>query len=409
MHPSARNQIGNPRNPNYEQDIFYVTKHNKWVLNAIGIWPAVFEDIGNFLSKIAICVNNLAFLFTLIQCVLHIVLEQKDQLLRLKLSGLTSFSFISLMKYWVLTMRKPKIEHCIKQVYSDWKQVEDQKDREHMLKYGKIGRHLTMCSVIFMYSGGIIYHTIMQYAMGSYVDEYNRTIKLLVYPTYSGFYDVQRTPVYELIYILQCMCGFVFDTVTTGACGLAALFATHACGQIDVIISRLNDLVDGKFSKGNSNSYIRLTKIIKHHIRILRFSEMVGTVLQEVCFLEFIGTTFVICLLEYYCLTDWEQNNIIGLSTYTLLLISLTFNMFLLCYIGNLLIEKSTLVGEFCYMTDWYNLPTQTTKGLILIIAMSHNPVKISAGSVIDLSLPSFVNVLKTSLAYLNFLRAMVV
>ncbi|XP_017759707.1 PREDICTED: odorant receptor 4-like [Eufriesea mexicana] len=316
----------------------------------------------NLIRTVAVCLS----LHSDTVCVLHIVLEQKDQLLRLKLSGLTSFSFISLMKYWVLTMRKPKIEHCIKQVYSDWKQVEDQKDREHMLKYGKIGRNLTMCSVIFMYSGGIIYHTIMQYDMGSYVDEYNRTIKLLVYPTRDNW-------------CLWTGCTF------------------------------LNDLVDGKFSKGNSNSYIRLTKFIKRHIRILRFSEMVGTVLQEVCFLEFIGTTFVICLLEYYCLTDWEQNNIIGLSTYTLLLISLTFNMFLLCFIGNLLIEKSSIVGEFCYMTDWYNLSTQMTKGLTLIIALSHIPAKISAGRIIYLSLPTFVDVLKTSFAYLNFLRKAVV
>ena len=140
-----------------------------------------------------------------------------------------------------------------------------------MLKYGKIGRKLTVYSAVFMYSGGIIYHTFMQYAIGSYVDEFNRTIKLLVYPTYSALYDVQKSPVYELVYVLQCMCGYVFDTVTAGACGLAALFATHACGQIDVIISRLDDLIDGKFSEENSNLNGRLVEIVQHHIKTIKY------------------------------------------------------------------------------------------------------------------------------------------
>ncbi|KAK1131490.1 hypothetical protein K0M31_017774 [Melipona bicolor] len=271
MHPLIRNHGDQPRNPNYEKDIVYVTRHNKWVLNSIGIWPAVLEGFGQFLPKIAIGVSNLVLFFTLVQCVLHIIFEQKDPLLRLKILGLTCFSFISLMKYWALTARKSKIEHCIEQLYADWKQVEFQRDRKLMLKYGKIGRKLTVYSVVFMYSGGIIYHTIMQYAIGSYVDEFNRTIKLLVYPTYSALYDVQKSPVYELVYVVQCMCGYVFDTVTAGACGLAALFATHVCGQIDVLMSRLDDLIDGKFSEENSSLNVRLVEIVQHHIRTLKY------------------------------------------------------------------------------------------------------------------------------------------
>ncbi|XP_043517133.1 odorant receptor 13a-like [Frieseomelitta varia] len=393
MHPPIRNHVDHPRNPNYEKDIVYVTRHNKWVLNSIGIWPAVLKGIGQFLPKIAIGVSNLVLFFTLVQCVLHIVFEQKDPLLRLKILGLTCFSFISLMKYWALTARKSKIEHCIEQLYADWKQVKFQRDRKLMLKYGKIGRKLTVYGAVFMYSGGIIYHTIMQYAIGSYVDEFNRTIKLLVYPTYSALYDVQKDPIYELVYVLQCMCGYVFDSVTAGACGLAALFATHACGQIDIVMSRIEDLIDGKFSEEATSLNVRLVEIVQRHIKTLKFSAMIETVLQEVCFLEFFGSTFVICLLEFYCITDWEQNNKIGLMTYSLLLTSLTFNMFLLCYIGDLLIEKSTNVGISCCMIDWYRLPAKTVQDLILIIAMSNNPSKISAGRIVDLSLASFGSV----------------
>ena len=94
--------------------------------------------------------------------------------------------------------------------------------------------------------------------------------------------------------------------------------------------------------------------------------------------------------------------------------------MFLLCYIGDLLIEKvfyfvssfvlhvdfftnfvcyilftpqSTNVGISCCMIDWYRLPAKTVQDLILIIAMSNTPAKISAGRIVDLSLLTFGNV----------------
>ncbi|XP_071862837.1 odorant receptor 4 [Bombus fervidus] len=409
MHLSMQHKCDyTPRNLYYKKDIAYVTKHSKWILQSIGIWPAVLGDVTKFLPKIAIALSNFVLLFAIIPCILHIIFEEKDTIMRLKLSGLLSFCCTSLMKYWALTLRKPRIKGCIEQVWIDWEQVELHKDREIMLKYGRVGRNLTIICAVFMYTGGTIYHSILQYAIGTFVDEHNRTIKPLVYPTYSALYDVQSSPIYDLVYVIHCMCGYVMYSITAGACGLAALFATHTCGQIDIIISRLNDLVHGEYMKETLNLNARLIEIVERHLRILRFSTAVEMVLQEVCFLEFIGSTCMICLLEYYCITDWEQSNTISLTTYTMLLISLTFNIFILCYIGELLIEKSSSVGLSCFMIDWFHLPTKTIHGLILIIAMSNNPAKISAGKIADLSLSTFGSVLKSSLAYLSFLRTTV-
>lgn len=50
-------------------------------------------------------------------------------------------------------------------------------------------------------------------------------------------------------------------------------------------------------------------------------------------------------------------------------------------------------IGKACFMIEWYRLPTKTMRGLVLIIAMSSNPVKISAGKLAELSLFTFGNV----------------
>ncbi|KAK1131483.1 hypothetical protein K0M31_017767 [Melipona bicolor] len=111
-----------PRNPNYENDFIYVTKYLKWILNSIGIWPAMLKGIGRFLPKIAIVLSNLVFIFFEVQCMLHITLEEKDPS-KLRILGLASYTLVGLLKYWALIIRKSRIRYCIEEMNTDWKQV----------------------------------------------------------------------------------------------------------------------------------------------------------------------------------------------------------------------------------------------------------------------------------------------
>ncbi|XP_026669563.1 uncharacterized protein LOC108625196 isoform X2 [Ceratina calcarata] len=382
MHLFTQDQMGHkPGNRNYEQDIVFITKHNKWLLKSIGIWPSVLKGAARFLPKIIIGIFTLALCFAIIPCILYIVFEERDSVMKLKLTGLLSFTVSCLFKYWFLSVQKPKIEDCIEQVQIDWKQVEFPNDRELMLKYGQVGRNLTIFCSVFMCSGEIFYSLILPYAIGTFIDEHNRTIKPVIYPTYSVLFDVQTSPIYEIVYTVHVICGYVSSSITAGTYGLAALFVTHACGQIDIVVSHLSDLIHNEHIKKTSILNRRFKQIIEHHLRILRFSAAVNFMLREICLVELVCSTCNICLLEYYCLTDWKESNTIGLTTYTMLLISLTFNIFILCYIGDLLIEKTSSMGQTCFMLDWYNLPGKTIQGLVLIIAMSGSPAKITAGS----------------------------
>lgn len=96
---------------------------------------------------------------------------------------------------------------------------------------------------------------------------------------------------------------------------------------------------------------------------------------------------------------------------YTTVLLTFIFNIFILCFIGQLLTDQ-VLTGYLIrmirvtnllsyklqstkmYITsctlDWYRIPHKTAHGLILIIAVSSVPIKITAGKFMDLSLYSF-------------------
>lgn len=137
-----------------------------------------------------------------------------------------------------------------------------------MLKYASTGRRLSIISATSMYIAGFIYHTILPFCTEHKVN--NQTIRPLVYPTYSKFHQTQMSPIYELVYLAHCVCGYTMYSVTAGSCGLAAIFVTHACGQIEMIASRLKDLPRGKKFEQSSDVNQRVASIVKQHVRLLR-------------------------------------------------------------------------------------------------------------------------------------------
>ncbi|XP_076376035.1 odorant receptor 85b-like [Megalopta genalis] len=394
--------VGKPRNPYYEKDIVYLFKPCKWIMKSIGIWPGLLKDSHKLLPQLAIGVCNVVLLFALIPFTLYLTLEEKNFTIAMSLVGLEVFFWLTMFKYWSLIASKPALKKCIRIVQDDWKEVERREERELMLKYGNMSRNVTILCVVLMYSGDFLYHTIAKYAIGTHIDEHNRTIKPLNYPAYSGLFDPQKRPYYDLVFVMHIFCGYIINSVTISVCGLAALFAAHVCGQIDIMILNLQNLADqGRRTDLNP----RLAKIVEHHVRTLRFSSMIETLLQEACFFEFLGSTTLICLVEYYTILDWKNNNTVGLVTNIVILIAFMFNIFILCYIGDLLVEKTDNVGLLCFTIDWYHFPIETIRSLILIIGMSRFPSKISAGQIAVLDLTTFGNIIKSSLAYLSILR----
>lgn len=120
---STREKHDTSPNVNYQQDIQYIFKPSSWILGSLGIWPIAIRGVGKYISKFAILVCNLALVFAMVPCILHIIYDQKDLNLRLKLSGLLGFCLTALTKYFILVIRQSKIQSCIEQVKNDWWQV----------------------------------------------------------------------------------------------------------------------------------------------------------------------------------------------------------------------------------------------------------------------------------------------
>lgn len=201
---------------------------------------------------------------------MYIVLEIKDFYNQLKLGSALSFFMMAVMKYCALILREDDIRRCVDYIESDWKNVRYTEDRKIMLENANFGRKLVIVCGAFMYGGVLFYYVAVPLTCAKIVEEDgNLTYRRLVYPVPKVIVDTRRNPVNEIFYFLQLMSGFVAHNITVAACGLAALLAMHAYGQLQVLMSWLNHLVDGREGVTDTVDE-RLASVIQLHVRILK-------------------------------------------------------------------------------------------------------------------------------------------
>jgi len=134
-----------------------------------------------------------------------------------------------------------------------------------MLDNARFGRWLSVVSAIFMYSAGIFFTTLMPICARRTEIIDNETVRSLSFPIYRGLFDPRATPFFEIAQFAQIMAGYIIYTLTISVCSLAAVFVMHTCGQIQILMLKMEDLTDGASGTVNEN----LSDIVRTHIRIL--------------------------------------------------------------------------------------------------------------------------------------------
>ncbi|XP_014487622.1 PREDICTED: odorant receptor 4-like [Dinoponera quadriceps] len=309
--------------------------------------------------------------------------------------------------YLVLLQHSVNIRDCIEHMSADWGMMQKADDREVMMQHAKFGRFIAVICGVIMQGGSFLYGVAKAMKTVTIVIG-NETVTMhpMTCPAYSKIIDMRYSPVNEIVLVIQILSTFVVSFATVGICSLAAVLATHASGQLNVLYMRLDEL-SKKQKEGNHIDEQRMIVIVEHHLRVLSFISRVENIMHKASLVELTGCTIILCLLGYYILMNWGTFDAAQITSYVIVYVSMAFNIFIFCYIGEIITEKCKRVGEVAYMTNWYNLHHKTAHGLVLIIARSSNVIKITAGKLIQLSIATFGDVFKTSLAYLNILRTM--
>ncbi|XP_003484578.1 odorant receptor 82a-like [Bombus impatiens] len=385
----------------------YGLQLNRWFLKPIGVWPS-FPSTTRFEKIVSITLNVICYssiILTTIPCLVRMFLEDESIYLKLKSLGPVSHWIVSGANYTTLLLRSKDIRQCMEHMEADWQTVTREKDQWVMLKNAKFGRYVAASCAIFMQSGIMCF--IFVAAMDTVeiqIGNETRILHVLPCAVYKKLINVDESPTNEIMLFLQAWCTMIANSSTVGMFSLAAVLAAHACGQLNVVMVWITEFVNEPKKTDGPNS---IGVIVERHLRTLNFIGYIENLMNRIYFLEIFRCTMDICILGYYILSEWADQNVQSLITYIMIYISIGFNVFLICYIGEILTEQSKKVGEVVYMTNWYYLPDKTILDLILIIARSGVVVQITAGKMVHMSVYTFGDVVKTGFAYLNLLRQM--
>ncbi|KAL0117021.1 hypothetical protein PUN28_010115 [Cardiocondyla obscurior] len=386
----------------------YSLQINRWCLKPIGAWS--FMSMSSTLQKIVtvtqIVVCSLTIAIVTVPCILYVLFEDQAITTKLNALGPLLHRIMGSISYWVLLTRSHEIRNCIEHMETDWQLVRRIGDRETMMQYVKFGRFLAGVNAAITQGGQLLFGTARAIKTTTIMVG-NETFKThpMTCPAYSGLIDTRFSPINEIILIVQFISAFVVSSAIVSVCSFAGVFAMHACGQLNVLYTWLNELVADYKKKGSQSVDQKLATIVEHHLRVLSFIARVENIMHKVCLAILMGCTLNMCLLGYYSITNWGAFDGAKILSYIILYTSMGYNIFIFCYIGEILTEQSKHVGEIVYMTNWYLLPHKTAQCLILIIIRSSNVIKMTAGKLINLSIATFGDVIKTSMAYLNILR----
>ncbi|XP_072746963.1 odorant receptor 82a-like isoform X2 [Anoplolepis gracilipes] len=383
----------------------YAVQITRVILRMIGVWP--IPKFASNAEKIAIRLQNVfcyfLFLFILVPSLLLIFLKERDFNRKVRMMGPLLNCLIGCVKYSLFVYHAKEIQLCLEQVRQDWQNTINWNDQKAMLSKARTGRKFAVFCAVFMYIGGLSYRTILPLSKGRMLTPMNTTVRALACPSYFVKFDEQASPAYEIVFTLQFFAGVLTYSVTCGAAGLAAFFIMHVCGQLSILSSKLQSLNDMREPQDRTVATL-LADIVEHQIRVNNFLKEVEEAMRIIWLVEIVGCTALLVFTGYYII-EWENSNSTAVLTYSVIQTSFIISIFVNCYVGQLLTDESIKVGLITSMMNWHNLPVIRARTLILIIAVSNIPAKISAGRIIEMSLPTFGNIIKTSMAYFNLLR----
>ncbi|XP_003250751.1 odorant receptor 4-like [Apis mellifera] len=388
----------------------YSIQLNRWFSKTIGVWPlpSSTSKLEKIMTKILIFLCWIIALFVIISSLLYFALVKEDIISKLKTLGPISYCFGGGLNYAVLLLRKNDIRYCIDHIETDWKAITRTGDRQVMFKNAKIGRIISGCVAGFLQLSTISFCTVFGvFKRRIKIGNESMEIYVLPFPTYK--IPVDTNPGHNIVLGFQFLAAYIMSATVVIAFSLATVFACHAIGQLTIMITWIEEFVNRPQEENKNMRVNEISVIIEHHLRILSFLGRTEHLLSPICFMEMFKNILSICMLSYCILAEWYGRDVRVLGAYAFSVTCITLNTFLICYIGEVLSEKCKKISNMIYMTNWYRLSEKDILNLIMIMIRSGMEYKMTAGKIINMSVVTFGNIIKTILAYLNILRQMTI
>lgn len=266
---------GKLSNENHVSEMSHVLRYTRPLFNLIGIWPRVASNptrVERLVSRLMLPISFLSMLTSLVFLALHIVLEDSSRSELLLMVGPLIFQSTCVLKHVALFYRSRFTKICMEHMETDWRRIDNENDRSIMMKNVKIGHDVTLVISSCTYSCGLFYHAIMPLWMRESTNKLNETVVPRAFAGADLIVDPWDGYNYEIIFCGECVSAFFLYTIVSSSGNLAVILVTHACGQIELVIFRLENLLSSDDRKDIGSDVVahRMAIIVHCHVRGLK-------------------------------------------------------------------------------------------------------------------------------------------
>lgn len=252
----------------YSDDVNYVVKVARGILWIVGAWP--IPATSPMSKRIKLRFQNVVvyffFAFTIMPGLLRMFLIEKAILKKVMIMGPVLNCSMQFFKYTILLYHSEEIRRIIAAIGQDWMSA-SKVEREILRSKAKVGRRVALMSAMTIYFSGFGYRTFIPLSKGTIVTPENVTIRPLAFPVSFIFFNEQISPIYEIVFGLQFVAGFVTYSVISGSCGMCALLILHVCSQLGILVNKINRIAEGE-NIDDTVLHRRIVDIVEHQTKI---------------------------------------------------------------------------------------------------------------------------------------------
>ncbi|KAK4880953.1 hypothetical protein RN001_004272 [Aquatica leii] len=160
----------------------------------------------------------------------------------------------------------------------------------------------------------------------------------------------------------------------------------------------------------NSNTFKKslnnlMVSYIKHHQAVLIFVIKVETFFLPIVFMKVCISMFYHVFITFACLSSKEKSLALILGEYEVCALT---ELLVFAVAGQALINESENLYDDLMKSPWYICDVKFQKLFYMVLIRSGRVNRVSVGKLTNLSLPTFLSIMKTALSYLAVLRQVV-
>ncbi|OXU24777.1 hypothetical protein TSAR_009598 [Trichomalopsis sarcophagae] len=383
-----------------------------------GLWPLERDNIFNVLRFLLATSSQM---FIVVTSLVEIYRKCGNVADVLDYYALSIAFWLSFMRLVLVRIHLAKVHKICYNARKTWARIKNPDLVKIMISHAKMGKRFYYLQM------SIAFVIVMLYIFNPLIlrryDAANLPVQTVC--TFNNVDALKHTSVYfiEIVSFLYLAVGFIsIDLLFLG-------IAMHLCGQLRILQKEFSEIVGKSTSQADCIRYV--ISLSRRFQRVVELTDDIRKTFSEILLVNFVVNLFLITSQSTY-IRMYSISLIYILSDFRFwpagvtLLLALKINnyflavkcsqsfpillieMFLYCYVGELLRHAFDDIPRAVYSSHWYLLPPKIRRGYLLhVMAQASKTFDLTAGKMIRMNMSTFIQLVRSIVSFFSLLLLM--